>query len=402
VRQTICDATDNDTHEEGEIDMTGRSLRWAALPAALLTFAVAALAAPAGPVQGATAQRATTLPPGFSKHLVVGGLVNPTDMEFAPDGRLFIAEQAGRVRVLRKDGTLATFLDIRAKVNHSGERGLLGIAFDPDFATNHFVYFDYTRKATASVPVHNRVVRVRAQNGRAGPGSERVLLELNRQTHQNHVAGSLEFGSGGRLYVASGENDTASNAQSLKNLLGKVLRINKDGTIPGSNPFFDRATGKNRAIWARGLRNPFKIAVKPGTGTLFINDVGEDTWEEINHGARGADYGWPVHEGPESAAAYVPPLFAYRHGSTATTGCAITGGTFYNPASRQFPKRYVGDYFFTDLCGGWVRRYDPATDTTSGFATGFDSSLVDLEVGSGGALYVLSLGGKVHKVRFTG
>jgi glucose/arabinose dehydrogenase len=377
--------------------MTGRSLRWAALPAALLTSAVAALAAPPGPVQGAT-----TLPSGFSKHLVVGGLVSPTDMEFAPDGRLFIAEQAGRVRVLRKNGTLATFLDIRAKVNHAGERGLLGIAFDPDFATNHFVYFDYTRKATATVPVHNRVVRVRADDGKAVPGSGKVLLELNRQTAQNHLAGSLEFGSGGRLYVSSGENGTASNAQSLKNLLGKVLRINRDGSIPASNPFFHRATGKNRAIWARGLRNPFKIAVKPGAGTLFINDVGENTWEEINRGVRGANYGWPVHEGPESATAYAPPLFAYRHGSTATTGCAITGGTFYNPSRRQFPSRYVGDYFFTDLCGGWIRRYDPATDTTSGFATGFDSSLVDLEVGSGGALYVLSLGGQVHKVRFTG
>jgi glucose/arabinose dehydrogenase len=381
--------------------MNGHPVRRAVLAAALMASVAAALAAPPEPAEGAT-----TMPPGFTEHLVVRGLANPVDMEFAPDGRLFIAEQAGRVRVLRKDGTLTTFLDIQAKVDHTDERGLLGIAFDPSFATNHFVYLDYTREATATDPVHNRVVRVTARDGKAVPGSEKVLLELNGQTSTHHLAGSLDFGAEGRLLISSGDNQTSSNAQTLSNLFGKVLRINKDGTIPATNPFFNRATGKNRAIWARGLRNPFKIAVKPGTGPLFINDVGESSWEEINRGARGVNYGWPIHEGDESAPSYVPPIFTYAHDSSATTGCAITGGTFYDPDHREFPKGYLGDYFFADYCGGWIRRYDPATDVASAFATGFSSRvLVDLEVRSGGALYVLSLGGStgsVHKIRYTG
>ena len=245
---------------------------------------------------------------------------------------------------------------------------MIGIALDPAFARNHFVYLDYTMKATPSKPAHNRVVRVTARNGKAVPGSETLLLELDAQTEPRHVAGSLAFGPGGRLYVSSGDNTTSDNAQSLGNLHGKVLRINTDGSIPVTNPFFDQATGKNRAIWTLGLRNPFKIAFRPGSATMFINDVGENSWEEINQGLGGANYGWPIHEGPESDPLYTPPLFAYRHGSTATTGCSITGGTFYDPEHRQFPAGYVGDYFFADLCTGWIRRYDPVTDTTSAFA----------------------------------
>jgi glucose/arabinose dehydrogenase len=163
--------------------------------------------------------------------------------------------------------------------------------------------------------------------------------------------------------VAVGENGNPDNAQTFRNLLGKMLRINKDGTIPRGNPYYenDRVVG-NKAIWARGLRNPYSFAVRPGTGHIHINDVGAQTWEEINRGVKGANYGWPVHEGPEWAAANMPPIFVYKHGSTATTGCAITGGTFSNPQNVPFPADYVGDYFFADFCGGWIRRYDVATD----------------------------------------
>jgi glucose/arabinose dehydrogenase len=182
-----------------------------------------------------------------------------------------------------------------------------------------------------------------------------------------------------------------------------MLRINKDGTIPSNNPFYATASGNNRAIWALGLRNPFKFAVKPGTSTIFINDVGEDAWEEINRGASGANYGWPVYEGPESDAKYTSPIFAYGHGSTATTGCSITGGAFYNPATVRFPSGYVGDYFFAEFCNGWIRRYDPATDTATGFATGL-SSPVDLEVNKNGNLYYLTRGSpaSVGEIRYTG
>jgi glucose/arabinose dehydrogenase len=152
------------------------------------------------------------------------------------------------------------------------------------------------------------------------------------------------------------------------------------------------------------LRNPFKFAIKPGTSTIFINDVGAATWEEINRGTAGANYGWPIHEGRESVDdPYTPPIFAYEHDTTNTTGCAITGGTFYNPTTVQFPSGYVGDYFFADLCNGWIRRYDPAAHKASGFATGLER-LVDLEVSEEGELYYLRRvrPDSVTKIRYTG
>src|SRR5262249_29531611 len=156
-------------------------------------------------------------------------------------------------------------------------------------------------------------------------------------------------GIDGKLYIGVGENANGANSQSLNTLLGKMLRINPDGSIPGDNPFVTTATGVNRAIWALGLRNPFTFAVQPGTGRIFINDVGQNTFEEINEGVAGANYGWPAAEGPSTDPAFRNPLFYYGHGSGDSLGFAITGGAFYNPATVQFPADYVGDYFFADL-----------------------------------------------------
>jgi glucose/arabinose dehydrogenase len=381
----------------------------ATLALALLASVATLLVFPGGP-----AQSAANLQTGFTDSQVVSGLTNPTDMEFAPDGRLFVAEQAGKVRVAKTNGTLATFLDISSKVDSTGERGLLAVAFDPNFSTNHYVYLHYTRKATATTSVHNRVVRVSASGDRAVSGSEKLIFRLNNQDDPHHMGGALDFGTDRKLYISTGDN-VGGNTQSLQNLLGKMLRINKDGTIPTGNPFYASATGNNRAIWALGLRNPFKFAVQPGTGIIYINDVGADAWEEINRGARGANYGWNLcegnHDNPNrpgsvncSAAPYTAPVHKYAHGSTNTTGCSITGGTFYNPATVRFPSGYVGDYFFADLCSGWIRRYDPSTDAATGFATGL-SSVVDLEVSKNeGELYYLSRGtpGSVSKIRYTG
>ena len=365
---------------------------------ALLASVVAILAFSANPARGAA-----TLPPNFARSQVVGGLAEPTAMEFAPDGRLFVAEQRGTLRVVKAGGKLATFLNISGGVDSAGERGLLGVTVDPGFSTNHYVYLYYTQRATGTTPAHNRVIRVTARGDSAIAGSKKLILRLdNLSSATNHNGGAIHFGEDGKLYVAVGDNARGGNAQSLRNLKGKMLRINKDGTIPRDNPFYNRATGKNRAIWARGLRNPFSFAIQPRTGKVFINDVGEQTWEEINRGAAGANYGWPRFEGPESKPKYRSPVFAYRQGSTKTTGCAITGGAFYNPTTRQFPRAYVGDYFFADFCGGWIRSYDSATDTASGFATGL-SAPVDLKVSKGGGLYYLSRGdGSVGRVRYTG
>lgn len=245
---------------------------------------------------------------------------------------------------------------MRVRTDSRGERGLLGVAVDPDFRKNRYVYVYYTATSPAA---HNRVARFKAKGDVRARGSARVILDLNRLTSAwNHNGGAIHFGKDGRLYIAVGENARPENAQTLRNLLGKMLRINKNGTIPKNNPFYDKARGKNKAIWTRGLRNPYSFAVQPGTGRIFINDVGQKTWEEINRGIRGANYGWPRYEGPERDPRFASPFFAYRHGSTSTTGCAITGGAFYNPPRTRFPGGYVGDYFFADFCSGWIRRLD--------------------------------------------
>jgi glucose/arabinose dehydrogenase len=341
--------------------------------------------------------KAATLPSGFTE-TQIGGLSSPTAMEFAPDGRLFVCLQGGQLRVI-KNGSLLTTPFVTMSVDNAGERGLLGVAFDPNFASNNFVYIYYT---VSTSPRHNRLSRLTANGDVAVSGSEVVLLDLdNLSSATNHNGGAIHFGPDGKLYIAVGENANGTNSQTLSNLLGKILRLNSDGSIPTDNPFFNTAGGKNRAIWSLGLRNPFTFAFQPGTGRLFINDVGESTWEEINDGLAGSNYGWPNTEGVTPNPSFRSPLFVYGHGSTTTTGCAIAGGAFYNPTIGNFPTSYIGKYFFADLCGGWIRVFDPATGTAGGFATGI-SQPVDLKVAADGSLYYLSIGSGVFRVRATG
>jgi glucose/arabinose dehydrogenase len=339
---------------------------------------------------------AATLPAGFTETLVSSGLSAPTAMAFAPDGRLFVCQQGGQLRVIQ-NGTLLPAPFVSLTVDSSGERGLLGIAFDPNFTINQYVYVYYTATTPA---VHNRISRFTANGNVAAAGSEVVLLELNNlSSATNHNGGAIHFAADGKLIAGVGENANTANAQTLNNLLGKMLRINADGSIPTDNPFYNQATGNNRAIWALGLRNPYTFAIQPGTGRMFINDVGGGQFEEINDGIAGSNYGWPSSEGPPTNPSHRGPLYYYGHGSGSFLGCAITGGTFYNPATSQFPASYVGDYFFADLCGGWINRYDLATGVTT-FATGI-SNPVDLKVGPDGSLYYLARGsGSVYRVSF--
>jgi glucose/arabinose dehydrogenase len=214
-----------------------------------------------------------------------------------------------------------------------------------------------------------------------------VLLDLENLSATNHNGGALAFGPDDKLYVAVGENARASNAQTLGNRLGKILRVNRDGSIPTDNPFFSRATGLNRAIWALGLRNPFTFAFNAAGTSMFINDVGQGSREEINDGGAGANYGWPDTEGPTTDPRFDSPRYSYTHGGGV---CAIVGGAFYSPMTAQFPSTYLNDYFFADYCGGWIRRLDPANgNAVSTFATGI-SSPVDLKVADDGSLYYLA------------
>lgn len=267
--------------------------------------------------------KAADVPSGFADTPVVSGLDSPTAMAFAPDGRLFVCQQGGQLRVI-KNGALLPTPFVTLDVNTSSERGLLGIAFDPNFSTNKYIYLYYTAPI-----LRNRVSRFTANGDVAVSGSEVKLLELNDVSGAgNHNGGAMHFGPDGKLYIAVGENNNPSNAQTLGNLLGKVLRINRDGTIPSDNPFYTTATGANRAIWALGLRNPFTFAFHPNNGRMFINDVGQNTWEEVNEGTPGANFGWPTTEGPTTDARFNGPVYAYKHSNSTPSGCAITGGTF--------------------------------------------------------------------------
>lgn len=340
---------------------------------------------------------AATVPAGFTDAVVAGGLSNPTAMALAPDGRIFVCEQGGALRVIKNGALLPTpFLTVT--VNSAGERGLLGVAFDPNFVSNQLVYVYYTATTPA---IHNRISRFTASGDVALAGSETILMDLpNLSGATNHNGGAIHFGPDGTLFVAVGDNASSANAQTLNTRLGKVLRITSAGGIPTNNPFFNTATGDNRAIWALGVRNPFTFSFQGGTGRMFINDVGENTWEEINDGIAGSNYGWPNCEGfcVPANPNFRDPIFAYMNDAQT---CAITGGAFYDPQVPQFPSNFAGNYFFADFCGGWIRRLDPANgNAVSDFATGI-SSPVDLKVSADGFLYYLARGaGSVNRIGF--
>src|SRR5262245_50938169 len=292
-------------------------------------------------VLAASTASAASLPPGFTETLVASGLVRPTAMAFAPDGRLFVCEQDGRLRVITAGGTLLDQEFVTVTVNSLGERGLLGVAFDPDFESNHFVYVYYT--ATTPV-IHNRVSRFVADGNVAQPNSEDHIVDLEPLSlATNHNGGAIHFGPDGKLYIAVGENANGPNSQSLSNRLGKILRVNNGGSIPTDNPFFGSASGLNRSIWALGLRNPFTFGFQRWNGDMFINDVGQRDWEEINRGVAGGNYGWPIVEGVGNNPDFLNPIYAYDHSNGS---CAITGATFYTPVTPRFPTDYFGGYFF--------------------------------------------------------
>ncbi|HEV7747791.1 MAG TPA: Calx-beta domain-containing protein [Pyrinomonadaceae bacterium] len=351
------------------------------------------------------------LPSGFSE-AQIPGLSNPTAIAIHPDGRVFVCQQSGALRVFKNGALLATpFTTV--STTSSGERGLLGVAFDPNYATNHFIYVYYTATTPAT---HNRVSRFTADVANedvAVAGSEAVLLDLNNLSGAtNHNGGAIHFGPDGKLYVAVGENANSSNSQHIDTLLGKMLRLNPNPAdpIPVDNPttfpgIAGSPSGNNRAIWAVGLRNPFTFSFQQGTGRMHINDVGEGTWEEINLGVAGANYGWGAGcEGACGVSGMTNPI--YQYSSAVSPECAITGGAFYNPTTPTFPAEYIGKYFFADYCGGWLKTMDPlnppATGAASNFASGI-SSPVDIQVANDGSMYYLARGSNsVFRVQYFG
>ena len=350
---------------------------------------------------------AHTLPEGFTETTLATGL-NPTTMTIAPDGRVFILEKDGKVLVVENDVLLPEPL-IVLEVDYDNERGLAGIALDPDFETNNYFYLYYT------VPGgnHNRVSRFTADGNTVVPGSEVQILDLDQLEGSVHNGGAMAFGADGKLYIATGEGGKPDNSQDLTNLLGKILRINKDGSIPEDNPFYNTATGKNRAIWAYGLRNPFSFAIDPVSGTMLVNDVGQSGWEEVNKIEKGKNYGWPLLEGKNRKNWEEPennqePFYDYNH----QIGCSIIGAAFYNPQNYTFPERYHGKYFFGDYCQGFIKVLDPETGEVEetfatnvarplAFAVSADGSFYHLDRGSSGGNTSANNGALV-KVTYSG
>jgi glucose/arabinose dehydrogenase len=314
---------------------------------------------------------------------IKGGFVKPVDVASMGDNRLFVVEQEGIIRVLDSTGAGGapdTFLDIRTKVACCGERGLLGLAFHPDYLTNGYFYVNYTDSTGGQL--FTRIARYQVSNTNpdsANPASEQILMSV-LQPYANHNAGDLNFGPDGFLYIGLGDGggggDPGNNAKNPTRLLGKMLRIDVDTTtgyrIPADNPFFGNPDTLPE-IWALGLRNPWRFSFDALTGDMWIGDVGQNLYEEIDFqpasSTGGEHYGWRCYEGNTAYnlngcladSFYTFPVHVYDHASLPT--CAsVTGGLVYR--GSEFPDLY-GKYLFNDYCSGnfWTL----APDGSGGF-----------------------------------
>jgi putative heme-binding domain-containing protein len=323
------------------------------------------------------------LPPGFEITTVATGLSGATALDIAPDGRIFVCEQQGTLRVI-KNGKLLDQPFATIPVELNWERGLIGVTLAPEFPVDPYVYVVYVAKEPYT---HHRVSRFRANGDVAVADSEEILLKGDDQNKfggnvpAGHQGGAIHFGTDGKLYIGLGEQTAQTPSQRFDALQGKILRINSDGSIPTDNPFLDKTTGKYQSIWAIGCRNPFTFAVRKLTGEILINDVG-GKYEEINRGVAGANYGWPTADhGPTDRDDMVGPIHIYPEAS-------ISGGDF-SDSVETWPPQFQGKYFFADFVHGWIKTLDlNSPETASDFAFGL-RRVVDLRFSPDGSLYVL-------------
>lgn len=324
------------------------------------------------------------LPGGFVDITLAAGITNGSAVAVAPDGRVFFGQQNGIIRVVKNGAVLPTpFLSLSTVF--SNELGLIAMTFDPGFSTNNFVYLHYS---TNLLPRVQRVSRFTVSGDVALPGSETVLIETDPFTGDGEVGGGLCFAPDGTLYIGIGDCGVSANAQVTNTLFGKVLRIRSDGSIPSDNPFFGVNTGKNRAVWALGFRNPYTLSFN-AAGRLLATDVGSvntTAREEINDVVRGGNYGWPTCEGSCANPAFRNPVYFFLH---TNNFAAITGGSFYDSPAPLFPSSYSGQYFFAEYATATIWVLDPLTTNVSTFATGLPGSLTTLKMGPDGALYYL-------------
>ncbi len=340
--------------------------------------------------------------------LVASGLRRPVDLCSAPgDPRLFVVEQPGRIRIV-ENGKVKTppFLDLTGLVSRANEQGLLGLAFHPRYAENGLLFVNYTDTDGATQVVR---YKVRADRQAADPASARRILTVE-QPYSNHNGGQVLFGPDGMLYIPLGDGgsggDPHGNGQNLRTLLGKILRIDVDRgspyAIPADNPFATRKDARPE-IWAYGVRNPWRIAFDPTGTKLFVADVGQNEWEEVNVApARrgGINYGWKAYEGTHvydrntriDPAPWVP-ILDYSHKGA----CCVIGGHVY----RGSVPSLRGLYFYADECGGWIESFrERNLRSTELTHWTLNQHLTPTAFGEDakGELYVLDLGGKVFRI----
>jgi glucose/arabinose dehydrogenase len=348
--------------------------------------------------------------PGLER--ITGELGFPIGLTAPPgDTRLFVLERGGTIRIIEDGAVLPEpFLDITSKVSTEGEQGLLGLAFFPDYSASGRFVVHYSDVAGAS---RVSVFQVSPDPNRADPTTEVPVLSLAHLS-AFHQGGQIAFGPDGMLYVAFGDGGSArrdddGRSQSLADLYGSLLRVDVSSgsayTVPGDNPFVGRP-GAQPEIWSYGLRNPWRFSFDRATGDLYIADVGQSDWEEINRaraadgGGGAANYGWSLMEGPDCVqadcdqAGLTLPTVTYDHG----TGCSVIGGYVYR--GDALPS-LQGQYLFGDFCGGWVKSFDAAAGTPEPVdqpELSPGDNITSFGEDAAGELYVLTESGGVFKI----
>jgi glucose/arabinose dehydrogenase len=367
--------------------------------------AIAVLAACHGDSNG-PGDGGTSLPPGLTlkfNTFISSGLSAPVFMtQPLNDGRIFVVEQGGRIRVIR-NGVLQTtpFLDISSRVLSGGERGLLSVAFHPQYASNHYFYVYFNSQTSGDIRIERFTTTTNPEV--ADPTSSKLILTIPHSQFSNHNGGLVSFGPDGMLYAGIGDGggggDPFGNGQNFNSLLGSLLRLDVDHgdpyAIPGDNPFVNQ-TGKRGEIWAKGLRNPWRYAFDPTTSLLYIADVGQDAREEVDVAATnrgGLNYGWNIMEGlscysPSSGcsqAGLEKPVIDYGH----SDGCSITGGYVYRGSDIPDVR---GHYFYSDYCSGFLKSFRYSNGTAVDAKDwGMTNSLVtSFGVDFAGELYMIS------------
>ena len=346
--------------------------------------------------------RAAEVPSGFVAETIVRDINAATALAIAPDGRVFFAEQTGALRIWKDDHLLhEPALDLNKRLDTYWERGLIGITLHPDFPRTPHIFIVYVAKEPYT---HHVVSRFIVTGDEVDPASEHILLEGDDQSKlggfkpSGHQGGPIRIGPDGKLYIGLGEQTAGKPSQALDSLLGKILRINLDGSIPEDNPFYNQATGKYRSIWTTGIRNPFGLVFEANTERLWETDVGQTAFEEVNIIVKGGNYGWPDAEGMSGNTAFVNPVHAYPP----AIGRCIVGGMFYPyPANHldstgaspyQFPEKWNGQFFFADWASHWIKVLNPANpEKAVSFARNLNGP-VALEPAPDGSLFVLNRG----------